>query len=159
LQDTVTTLAALLRAENDRSEQRAILYAALSAQPLVLAPGDLYSLQQADAQQLADMTAFNASASPAEQQLFGNTVAGPAVDQAAAQEILAEASPSAPLTRIAGLNAATWYGDMSTTIAGMRKVTAQLAGQITGRADTLKSDATRSLLLTSIATLARSWCC
>jgi len=38
LQGTVTTLAALLRVENDQSVQRAILYAALSAQPPVLAP-------------------------------------------------------------------------------------------------------------------------
>jgi hypothetical protein len=63
-------------------------------------------------------------------------------------------SPSASLTRKAGLNAATWYGDSSTTIADMRTVARQLVDQITGRADTLKSDATRSLLLTSIATLA-----
>jgi len=104
------------------------------------------------------MTAFKTSAGPAEQQLFADTVAGAAADRAAAQETLAEqeaaASPSAPLTRNAGLNAATWYGGMSTTIAGMRKVAGQLAGQITGQADTLNSNATRSLLLTSIATLA-----
>ncbi len=112
MQDTVTTLAALLRVENDRSEQRAILYAALSAQPPVLAPENLYSLQQADTQELADLTAFKTSADPAEQQLFADTVAGAAVDRAATQEILAEyaaaASPSAPLTRNAGLSAATW---------------------------------------------------
>jgi Nitrate and nitrite sensing len=158
LQDTVTTLAALLRAENDRSVQRAILYAALSAQPPVLAPQNRDSLQQADAQEAAELTAFNTSASPAEQQLFYNTVAGAAVDRATTQEILAEAaaagSRSAPLTRNGGLNAATWYADMRTTIADMRTVTGQLAGQITRQADTLKSDATRSLLLTSIATLA-----
>ncbi len=158
LQSTVTTLAALLRAENDRSVQRAILYAALSAQPPVLAPENLYRLQQADAQEVADLTAFNASADPAEQQLFANTVSGALVDRATAQEILAEykaaARPSAPLTRTAGLNAATWYGGMSTTIADMRKVADQLAGQITGQANTLKSTATRSLLLTSIVTLA-----
>ena len=157
-QDTVTTLAALLRAENDRSVQRAILYAALSAQPPVLAPAGLSSLRQADAQQASDLAAFNSSASTTEQHLFANTVAGAAVDRATAQEILAEqeatASPSAPLTRNAGLNAATWYGDMSTTIAGMRTVSGQLAGQITGQADTLKSNAARSLLLTSTATLA-----
>jgi hypothetical protein len=120
-----------------------------------LRPGT--SLQQAQAQQVADLAAFNTSAGPAGQQLFAGTVAGAAVDRATAQEILAgqeaAASPSAPLTRNAGLNAATWYGDMSTTIAGMRTVAGQLAGQITGQADTLKSNATRSLLLTTIATL------
>ena len=58
-----------------------------------------------------------------------------------------------PLTRNTGLDAPTWYGDMSTTIGGARKVTGQLAGQITVRAEHLKSDATRSLLLTTIVML------
>ena len=48
LQRTVTTLAALLRVENEQSVQRAILYAALSAQPPVLVPDDRISLLQAD---------------------------------------------------------------------------------------------------------------
>ncbi len=43
---------------------------------------------------------------------------------------------------------------MSTTIVDMRTVVGQLVGQVTGQADTLNSNATRSLLLTSIATLA-----
>ena len=80
------------------------------------------------------------------------------MDRAAAQETLAEyaaaARPSAPLTRIAGLDAATWYGDMSTTIGDTRTVAGQLAGQITGRANTLQRIAARTLLLTSTAALA-----
>ena len=112
--------------------QRAILYAALSAQPPVLTPGDLTSLQQAHGQEAADLAAFTASADTTEQQLFANTVAGAAVDHAAAQETLpqhaAAANPSAPLTRNTGLDAATWYGDMSTTIGDTRKVTGQLDG-------------------------------
>ncbi len=155
LQDTLSTLAALLRVANDQSVQRAILYAALSAHPPVLAPWDLISLQQAAAQQVSDLTAFKTSAGLAGQQLFANTVSGAAVDRATAQEILAEqeaaASPPAPLTRNAGLDAATWYADMSTTIGDTRKVADQLAGQITGQASTLKSNAAKSLLLTSIA--------
>jgi hypothetical protein len=47
------------------------------------------------------------------------------------------------------LTASRWYSDTSTTISDTLKVT----GQLTGRANTLKSDATRSLLLTSTATL------
>jgi hypothetical protein len=155
LQGNLTTLAALLRVENDQSVQRAILYAALSAQPPVLAPGELSSLQQADAQQAADLAAFASSADPAEQQLFANTVAGLAVDRATAQEILAESAaagrPPAPLTRNAGLDAATWYGDMSTTIGDTRTVAGQLADQITGQANTLKSNEAKTLLLTSTA--------
>jgi hypothetical protein len=58
-----------------------------------------------------------------------------------------------PLTRTTGLDAATWYSDMSTTISDTNKVAGQLAGQVTDRANTLKSNAARSLLLTSIVTL------
>ena len=42
---------------------------------------------------------------------------------------------------------------MSTTIGDTRKIADQLADQITVRANTLKANATKSLLLTSIVTL------
>ena len=157
LQGTVTTLATLLAVENDMSVQRAVLYAALSAQPPRLLPVDLTSLSQVAQQQQADQAAFDASADTAEQQFFSNTVSGRAVDSASVQETLAEAAaaakPSAPLTRNTGLDAATWYSDMSTTIDDTREVADQAAGQITARADILKSNATSRLLLTSIIAL------
>jgi len=157
LQSTATTLAALLRAENDQSVQRAIVYAALSAHPPVLAPGDLSGLQQAATDERSDLTAFNSSASPAEQKFFGNTVSGAAVDLASSQEILAEQAattrPSAPLTRNTGLDAAVWYRDMSTTVDDTRVVAGHFVRQISSQADTLKSHATRSLLLSGAATL------
>jgi Nitrate and nitrite sensing len=157
LQSTVTTLAALLAVENDMSVQRAVLYAALSTQPPRLLPPDLTSLTQAAQQQQGDQATFTASADITEQQFFSNTVSGPAVDRASMQETLAEAAatakPSAPLTRNTGLDAATWYADMSTTIDDTRQVADQAVSQVTARADTLKSNATKRLLLTSIITL------
>jgi len=48
---------------------------------------------------------------------------------------------------------ATGYGEMSTTVGDTRKVADQAVGQITDRADTLKSNATKSLLLTGVVTL------
>jgi hypothetical protein len=157
LQGTITTLAALLGVENELSVQRAVLYAALSTQPPRLLPVDLTSLSQAAQEQQADQAAFDASTDTAEQQFFSNTVSGLAVDRSSAQETLAEAAaaakPSAPLTQNTGLDAATWYGDMSTTIDDTRLVADQAAGQITARADTLNSNATSRLLLTSIIAL------
>jgi hypothetical protein len=103
------------------------------------------------------VTTLTASADTAEQQFFDNTVSGSAVDSASVQETLAEAAatanPSAPLTRNAGLDAATWYGNISTTIDDTRQVADQAAGQITARANALNSNAARRLLLTSIITL------
>jgi nitrate/nitrite sensing protein/HAAS domain-containing protein len=155
LQAAVTTLAALLRVENDQSVQRAILYAALSARPPVLASEDLDLLRQASLQERTDLADFNASTNTAGQELYSNTVAGQRVDVASSSEILAlqraATSPGKPLTS-AGLDAVTWYRDKSTTISDTRKVTGQLVGQLSGRADALRSDATRNLLLISITT-------
>ena len=75
------------------SVQRAILYAALSARPPVLAPADLTSLLQAAQQQHADLSDFNASTDTTEQRLFSNTVSGAAVDRALEAEARAEAVP------------------------------------------------------------------
>jgi len=154
LQAAVTTLAALLRVENDLSMQRAILYAGLSARPPVLAPADLTSLLQAVQQQRADLGDFNASTDTTEQRLFSNTVSGAAVQRALEAEARAEAVPVAQLTGRFGLDAATWYADMSTTIGDTREVASQLVGQVTARAGALRSDATTRLVLTSIVTLA-----
>ena len=157
LQATATSLAPLLRVENDQSVQRAILYAALSARPPVLRSEDLTVLQQAATDERSDLTAFNSSAGPAGQQLYGSTLSGATVDVASSAEILAEQSaatrPSVPLTRYAGLDAETWYRDESTTVDDTRKVSGHLAAQVSGQADTLKSDAARNLLLTSTAAL------
>jgi hypothetical protein len=152
LQATVTTLAALLRVENEMSVQRAILYAALSARPPVLAPADLTSLRQAFQQQQADLGDFNASADTTEQRLFSNTVSD-AMDRAVTGEARAQAIPVAQLTGRFGLDAATWYADMSAAIGDTREVANQLVGQVTARAGALRSDATRRLVLTSIVTL------
>ena len=152
LQATVTTLAALLRVENEMSVQRAILYAALSARPPVLAPADLTSLRQAYQQQQADLGDFKASADTTEQRLFWNTVSG-AMNRAVVAETRAQAIPVAQLTGRFGLDAATWYADMSTTIGDTREVANQLVGQVTARAGALRSHATRRLVLTSIVTL------
>jgi hypothetical protein len=157
LQATATSLAALLRVENDQSVQRAIVYAALSAHPPVLASGDLLSLQQAAGQQHSDLAAFNSLAGPAGQQLYLRTVSGEEVDVAASTEIqleqVAAARPSAPLTPNTGLDAAAWYRDMSTTIDDTRQVTGHLVSQLSGQADTARSHATRNLLFSGIATL------
>jgi hypothetical protein len=152
LQASVTTLAALLRMENEMSVQRAILYAALSARPPVLAPADLTSLLQAYQQQQAGLGDFKASADTTEQRLFWNTVSG-AMDRAVVAETRAQAVPVAQLTGRFGLDAATWYAGMSAAIGDTREVANQLVGQVTARAGALRSHATRRLVLTSILTL------
>jgi hypothetical protein len=158
LQGNDATLAALLEVENEMSVQRAVLFAALSSPAQRFGPGDLNTLNQAKESQTADQADFAASTSEAEQKYFNNTVSGSAVDQASAQETLAvemgSASPGLPLTAHASdLTAKTWYANQSATIDGVRQVADGLVATITDRARTLRSHATRDLLLTSIVTL------
>jgi len=158
LEGNVATLAALLRAENEMSVQRAVLFAALSSPAQTFGPGDLNTLNQAYESQTADLADFDASTNEAEQEYYNNTVSGSAVDEASAQETLAgeigNASPSLPLTAHgSGLTAPLWYTNMSATIDGARKVADGLVANITDRASTLRSQATRNLLITSFVAL------
>jgi signal transduction histidine kinase len=160
LATSVTTLGALLRVEDDKSVQRAILFAALSSSSSqqVLEPVDLASLQQAYAQEQADQSNFAESTSTAEQQNFDNTVSGPQVDLAASEEKLAisdssKTPPQALTPANVKFTAADWNNNMGATIGDIRKVADQLTGGITDRAGSLSSNATRDLVGTSIVTV------
>ena len=155
LQGNVTTLGALLRNENQVAVQRAILYAALVSPQGTLRSEDLTTLQQAHEQAVADLADFNASTDTAEQQYYSNTVSGAQVDVAASNEILAEqmaaTAPNVPLR--SQLKPDNWKADMGLTLTDTRTVANQLTGNITSRADKLRSDATTDLLVTSLVTL------
>jgi signal transduction histidine kinase len=156
LQGNVATLGVLLRVENQMSVQRAVLYAALSSPSKTFGPADLNTLNQAYESQNADQADFSASTNEAEQEYFNNTISGSAVDVASAQETLAEemgtSSPGLPLTAHgSGLTAQGWYTNMAATIGGARKVGDGLVASITSRANTLRSQATQNLLITSLA--------
>jgi len=157
LQGNVTTLGALLRNENQVAVQRAILYAALMSPQGTLRSEDLTTLEQAHEQANADLADFNASTDTAEQQFYSNTVSGAQVDVASSNEILAEqmatTASSQPLSRNPQLNAGTWDQDMTLTITDTQKVANDLVAKITSRANELRSEATQSLLVTSIVTL------
>jgi signal transduction histidine kinase len=150
LQGDVTTLGALLRVENDKSVQQAILYAALSSPARSLQAGDLLSLNQAHEQEIADTADFTASTSTAEQEYFTNTVSGQPVDVAASEETLAESTPLSPHN---GLTAPAWNGNMGQAITDTRTVANGLVGSISSRANTLSSQATRNLWIISLVTL------
>jgi signal transduction histidine kinase len=159
LQSNLTTLAALMRVENQMSVQRAILYAALSATPASLGNQELTSLQEAAQQESAEISDFNASTDVAETQLYGNTVSGTEVDAAQGDETLAESladtSPDQSLTAGGKLSASNWYTYMSTTISDAEAVAngpQGLAGSISARANTLKSHWSAELLWTTLIT-------
>jgi len=119
LQGDVTTLGALLRVENEKSVQRAILFAALSSPSRTLQSEDLTNLNQAYEQETAELADFNASTNEAEQEHYTNTVSGSQVDLAATEETLAESTAGTPLSQH-GLTAAEWYSNMKFTIGQTR---------------------------------------
>jgi signal transduction histidine kinase len=154
LQGNVTTLAALMRAENQMSVERGILYAALSSPTGLLEPTDLANLEAAFFNVQAEEDDFNASTSLTEQQAFTNLVAGTAVDQAAQDvsqaESQAQNQPTVPLTK--NLVAGDFYSDQSTTINDTQDVANGLVSAISTRAAALKSHWGSELLWTSIVT-------
>jgi signal transduction histidine kinase len=158
LQANVNTLASLLLVENEMSLQRAILYGALNSPTKTFGPADVTTLQQAAESQQADEAEFDASTSEAEQEYFNNATSGSPESAAAFEETLAQQisaqNPNAPLTvRTAGLTAQNWYNNQSVTIEGTRSVADGLVAAISSRAHTLRSQATQTLLITSLVTL------
>jgi signal transduction histidine kinase len=163
LQEDVNQLAALLRAENDASQQRAILYAALNASPPAFPPSGLQTLTQDQEQQTADEAQFTAVASVAEAEHFADTVAGPEVDEAKSQESLAITKASSPVLTIYDTNqapqdcqargytsqASCWFYTEGTLVSLMRQVSGGLVGAVSDRATYLASQALRTAVLTS----------
>jgi signal transduction histidine kinase len=163
LQSNVSVLNALLRMEDDASLQRAYLYQALSSGPPSLTPTALQSLNQATEQQQADLAAFDQAASVTEQQVLNNTVAGPQVDEAKSAERLAIATATNNQTLNIGSPqtcaaqnlgpAACWSTTQSAQINQMRQVSDSLVGDITSQANSLESNALRTAVIVSVATL------
>ena len=95
----VTTLGALLRTENDMSQQRAILFAALSSPTAYAAARGPDRPDAGLPAAAADQADFTGSTSTAEQQNFSNTVSGPSVDLAPPRKALPKSMASAKPAR------------------------------------------------------------
>ena len=147
--DSVRALGDLSRLEEAASQQRALLYAALTEhyfEPRALA--DLISAQSAEAGYLQ---AFQATATPQLQQSYNDEVAGSQVDEAQLieQRVIAMGSPQTDgLGLPAGNPATQWYTAMTGTLTPIRAVEAQLTSSITAQSRALQAGPRRSVLLT-----------
>jgi signal transduction histidine kinase len=159
LRRDIIALGSLLQVQDAKSVQRALMVTAVSFPQPSLSSDDYASLQQAHQQEVADLANFNASADFAEQQNYINTVIGSPVDTAAQQESLAEALLTGPLphrlTPAQGrtLAAANVNDDWSFTIGKVRRVSDELAGNISTLANSSRTNASTDLLVTSLVTL------
>jgi signal transduction histidine kinase len=153
LEDNVRTLGSLSRMVADASEQRALLYAALTEQRFE--PGALQDLITAQAAQASDLTSFQASASLAEQQIYNNTVTGASVDLAQLMEehVIEVSGPQTVGLGISGAAASRqWYSAMSGTIGLMRRVEGQVADSVVAQSQALQQGPEQSALVTGILT-------
>jgi signal transduction histidine kinase len=160
LAQTVTSTEALAQVEEEDSQQRAVLYAALIEGQFE--PGALSALTGAQSSQSSALTSFQKVAdnlpayvqgtglSPAlsEAQQFNDAVAGADVDAALAIELDAIESGQS----LTGSPQA-WYDDMSFTLNKMRTVLGDGLTSATVQANTLQQGAASSEQLTGIVVL------
>ena len=167
LSDEVSTLGAISRAKDQASQQRAILYAALiesaANDPAALADaGGLQSLTTAAGLEQADLMAYQASATPAQQDAFLSTVASPEVDTAQLLgNFISQAQNLQDVKNLSTKGSAVitpatapdlWYHSMTDTINRMRTIELQVASGIVARSTMLQQGARESATLAGAVT-------
>ena len=161
LQNTVRALGAMSRTEDEASQQRGILYAALLSGQFE--PGAAAALTSAEAEQAAEFAEFQSAATIAQQQQYSNTVAGPQDDDAEAMELQATASGgnggNLVVTRPSGSPprasvASVWDTDMTATLGEMRQVEQGLVNSAIAQSRSVHSSLTRDAVETGIEVLA-----
>jgi len=155
LVNDVQTLNSLALAKDQAAQQRALLLNALDQQ--LFADGVQQAVNTAQSEQLNDLTAFDTTATPAEQSFYRDTVAGPLVDEAQSIETYILSVDSLDIGAGAlGISAsaapAKWYSAMSGTVDDMQQVELQIARSIVARAQFLERKAEESALVNAVVT-------
>jgi signal transduction histidine kinase len=158
LTNDVQTLNSLSQEKDQVSQQRAILYDAFNRG--TFANAEQEALVTAVAGQGAAATAFEATATPAEQNAFTRVVSGTLVKQAVNIENYVLSTGRLDIGNAAAVGVSTkaapsqWYKSMSDTIDRMQTVELGVAGNIVARAQVLQRGAERSALFIAILTAA-----
>ena len=156
LANDVRTLNSLSLAKDEASQQRALFFHTFTQQ--FFGDGEQQALTTALSEELNDKASFETTATPAEQNSFNATVAGPGVNLAEGIEdfLLTDGNP-ADITQL-GIRVnqapAKWYSAMSDKVDKMQTVKLGVARNIVARAQALKRGAEQSALFTAILTAA-----
>jgi signal transduction histidine kinase len=155
LVNDVQALDSLALAKDQAAQQRALLFNALNQQ--LFADGVQQAVNTAQSEELNDLTAFDTTATPAEQSAFRNTVAGPLVNEAQSIETYVLSVGSLDIGAGAlGISAtaapARWYSAMSGTVDDMQQVERRMAGSIVARAQSLERSAEETALINALLT-------
>ncbi len=164
LAQTVTSLGSLAQMEDEASQQRAILYAALLQRQFGL--GGLQALVAAQSGQNSDLATFDTvaatlpayvpgsgfSGSLSEVQQLNDEDVGPNIDDAQSieQDALIDGDDGVSPTG----NAQAWYADMSDNLSAIRTVESDELASITAQGNSLHQGAEGSARLTAIIVLA-----
>jgi len=158
LVNDVQTLDSLSLAKDQAAQQRAILYNAFNQQ--LFADGELQALLTAQSEELTDLTAFNTTATPAEQgsyNNFVNNVYGTAVNEAQNIELYVVGT-GVPNIDAGALNISpakapgAWYSAQSVKVDAMQQTELDVARNIVARAQSLQGSAEGSAVVTAIVT-------
>ncbi|MGH3256490.1 MAG: nitrate- and nitrite sensing domain-containing protein [Streptosporangiaceae bacterium] len=158
LANDVQALDSLSQAKDQAAQQRGILYNAFNQQ--LFADGQLQALLTAQSEELTDLTAFNTTATPAEQSSYNNfvnNVYGTAVNEAQNIELYVVGT-GVPDIGAGALNISAakapgaWYSAQSAKVDAMQQTELAVARNIVARAQKLKGNAESSALVTAIVT-------
>jgi signal transduction histidine kinase len=157
LTNDVQTLNSLSLEKEQVAQQRALLFNAFTKGSF--ANAEQQALVTVVAGQTADATAFDATATLAEQSSFTHFVAGPLVKQAVNIEQYVVSTDSlnigsGALNISAQKAPGEWYSAMSDTIDEMQAVELGVAKNIVARAQVLQAGAERSAVFTAVLTAA-----
>jgi signal transduction histidine kinase len=155
LVNDVQALNSLSLAKDQAAQQRALLFNALNQQ--LFANGVQQAVNTAQSEELNELTAFDTTATVAEQSTFRNTVAGPLVNKAQGIETYILSVDSLDIGAGAlGISPtaapAQWYSAMSGTVDDMQQVERGMAGSIVARAQSLERRAELSALINAVLT-------
>jgi signal transduction histidine kinase len=156
LGNSVRALAALSRAKEQASEQRAVLYsAALNGS---LGVSDMSALSAAVAREDSEIASFREAATFEQAQLYDDTVIGPQVDTSAVLRQRAislglggKAAKHLDLDPQTTDDAAEWLKASTAKIDLMRQVEKKLADQVIAGSKNRRDDAMQSAILNSAA--------
>ena len=157
LTNDVQTLNSLSLEKDQLAQQRAILFNAFTRE--LFANGEQQALITVGAEQAADMTAFDTTATPAEQSSFTSLVAGPLVKKAETIEEYVVSTGRLDIGNGA-LNISAqdapgqWYSAMSDAIDNTQTVERGVASNIVARAQVLRRGAEQSAVFTAVLTAA-----
>jgi signal transduction histidine kinase len=159
LVNDVQTLDSLALAKDQAAQQRALLYNAFNQQ--LFADGVQQSLITAQSEELTDLTAFDTTATAAEQSTYNRTVSGPQVNGAQNIEVYVLGLPPGTGTLnidqgALGISPAAapgqWFAAQSGKVDDMQQVERVVAQNIVARARSLQRGAEQTALITALLT-------